>query len=85
MGEMRDLTVRAERHLLRWRTRLGHETATRHLDDLAAALAPQSWAYHDAQRGRRGYLCPRGDSRMATAWAERGPRMRLGFLAGGAP
>jgi hypothetical protein len=119
VGEVRDLTVRAERYLLRWRTRLGHQTATRHLDDLAVALAPQgwrfvkfyrreefpvpapllwihasgtkdvgivvsvlavsggAWAYHDAQRGRRGYLCPCGDSETAAAQIDRLLKHRL--------
>ncbi|MFA1549318.1 hypothetical protein [Actinomadura chokoriensis] len=45
MGEVRALAVRAERHLLRWRTRRGDETATRYLDELAAALAPQGWRF----------------------------------------
>ncbi|MFB4305543.1 hypothetical protein [Actinomadura sp. GTD37] len=42
MGAVRDL---AGRHLLRWRTRLGHQTATRYLDDLTAVLAPQGWRF----------------------------------------
>ncbi|MEU8118166.1 hypothetical protein AB0C21_05605 [Spirillospora sp. NPDC049024] len=109
MGEVRAVAALAERHLLRWRTRRGHETAARYLDELAAVLAPQgwrfvkfyrreefpvpvpllwihargtkdvgivvsvlatpggAWAYHDAQRGRHGYLCPCGDVKKAAA------------------
>ncbi|MFI0370517.1 hypothetical protein ACH35V_21845 [Actinomadura sp. 1N219] len=45
MGEVRDLAVRAERRLLRLRTRWGRETAVRYLDDLAAELAPEGWRF----------------------------------------
>ncbi|TDC62413.1 hypothetical protein E1200_25850 [Actinomadura sp. GC306] len=119
MGEVRALAVRAERHLLRWRTRRGHETAARYLDDLAAALAPRdwrfkkfyrreefpvpvpllwvhaqatkdigiivsvlatpgrTWSYHEASRGRRGYLCPCGDAELAAVQIDRLLKHRL--------
>ncbi|NVI91073.1 hypothetical protein [Actinomadura sp. BRA 177] len=119
MGEVRTLAVQAERHLLRWRTRRGHGTAMRYLDELAAALAPQgwrfvrfyrreefpvpvpllwvharatkdvgivvsvlavpgrAWAYHDAQRGRHGYLCLCGDTETAAAQIDRLLKHRL--------
>ncbi|TDE20928.1 hypothetical protein [Actinomadura sp. 6K520] len=119
MGEVRALAVRAERHLLRWRTRRGHGTAARYLDDLAAALAPRgwrfkkfyrreefpvpvpllwvharatkdigivvsvlatpgrTWAYHEAQWGRRGYLCLCGDAEAAAAQIDRLLKHRL--------
>ncbi|WP_141580289.1 hypothetical protein [Actinomadura sp. WMMA1423] len=119
MGQVRALAALAERHLLRWRTRWGHETAARHLDELAAALAPQgwrfvklyrrtefpapvpllwihasatkdvgivvsalaapgrTWAYHDAQRGRHGYLCLCNDAKAAAAQIDRLLKHRL--------
>ena len=119
MGEVRALIVRAERRLLRWRTRRGHRTAARYLDDLATALAPQgwrfkkfyrreefavpvpllwvhaqatkdvgivvsvlatpgrTWAYHEAQWGRRGYLCLCGDPEAAAVQIDRLLKHRL--------
>ncbi|MFI0405344.1 hypothetical protein [Actinomadura sp. 3N508] len=107
MGEV--LSIRAERLLLWWRTRMGRETAMDYLDALAMALRPQgwrfvgyyrseeflvplpllwvyangaedigvvvsvlatpggTWAYHEAARGRRGYLYPCGDAIVAAA------------------
>jgi hypothetical protein len=108
MGPLHSLNVRAERHLLIWRTRLGRATAIRHLDLLAVAITPKGyrhiklyqadefptrppllwvfafsphdhvrvavtvhatsggdWAYHEAGRGRHGYLSPCGDTKHA--------------------
>lgn len=45
MGEVRALSVRAERQVLRLRTRLGKRTAIRHLDALAIALQQQGWRF----------------------------------------
>ncbi len=45
MGEMRGLSDRAERYVLKWRTRLGKETTTQHLDLLVAALLPGEWRF----------------------------------------
>ncbi|GAA1812762.1 hypothetical protein GCM10009735_52800 [Actinomadura chokoriensis] len=45
MGEVRPLTVRAERHMLRVRTRLGRSTAVRYLDLLAVALKPKGYRF----------------------------------------
>lgn len=103
MGSLRPLNVRAQRHLLRLRSRTGRATAIRYLDLLAVAvtargyrcvrryqadefpvrlpllwifaLGPRhhvrvavgvhavaggAWAYHEAGRGRHGYLAPCG-------------------------
>ncbi|WP_433228765.1 hypothetical protein [Actinomadura formosensis] len=43
MGSLRPLNVRAGRHLLRWRTRLGRTTAIRNLDLLAVAVQAKSY------------------------------------------
>ncbi len=45
MGEVRSLSVRAERQLLRLRTRLGRRTAIGYLDALAVALQPRGWRF----------------------------------------
>jgi hypothetical protein len=45
VGEVRALSVRAERQVLRLRTRLGRQTAIRYLDSLAVALQPQGWRF----------------------------------------
>ncbi|GAA4223579.1 hypothetical protein GCM10022254_00980 [Actinomadura meridiana] len=50
MGEVRDLAVRAERLLLRWRTRRGEATAVRYLDELSIALEPQGWRFKKLYR-----------------------------------
>ncbi|TMR05420.1 hypothetical protein ETD83_06890 [Actinomadura soli] len=107
MGEV--LSARTERLLLRWRTRMGRETAMEYLDALVMALRPKgwrfvgyyrseeflvplpllwvyangvedlgivvsvlatpggTWAYHEAPRGRRGYLYPCDDVAAAAA------------------
>jgi hypothetical protein len=119
VGQVRALGVRAERHLLEWRTRFGRRIAVRHLDALAAALDPEewqvvkfyepeefptrvpmlwmhtsadknigtvvnalatsggTWGYHEALRGRPGYLCPCGDGRAAAEHVVRLVRHRL--------
>ncbi|MFB4305310.1 hypothetical protein [Actinomadura sp. GTD37] len=43
MGSLRPLTVRAERHLLRWRTLRGRPTAIRYLDLLAVAVQAKGY------------------------------------------
>jgi hypothetical protein len=74
VGEVRTL----ERHLLRWRTRRGHGTARRYLDDFATALAPQGWRFvMFYRRGRRGYLCLCGDAETAAAQVDRPLKHRL--------
>ncbi|MFA1554303.1 hypothetical protein [Actinomadura chokoriensis] len=45
MGQVRALSVRAERQVLRLRTRLGRRTITRHLDALAVALQVKGWRF----------------------------------------
>lgn len=45
MGEVRPLMVRAERRVLRVRTRFGRSTAVRHLDLLAVALKPKGYRF----------------------------------------
>lgn len=114
MGQVRPLTVRAERHVLRLRTHFGRSTAVRYLDLLAVALKPKGyrfvrlyrpeefpislpllwvyasgpedhvgvlvsvravrggmWAYHEARRGRFGYLSPCGDVLVAADQTDR--------------
>ncbi|TDD79723.1 hypothetical protein E1293_22455 [Actinomadura darangshiensis] len=45
MGSLRPLNVRAGRHLLGWRTRLGRSTAVRNLDLLAIAVQARSYRF----------------------------------------
>lgn len=45
MGQVRALSVRAERQVLRLRTRMGRRTATYHLDALASALQAKGWRF----------------------------------------
>lgn len=114
MGQVRPLTARAERHVLRLRTHFGRSTAVRYLDLLAVALKPKGyrfvrlyrpdefpislpllwvyavgpddhvgvvvsaravaggmWAYHEAHRGRFGYLYPCGDVKAAAGEIDR--------------
>ncbi|MFI0404856.1 hypothetical protein [Actinomadura sp. 3N508] len=43
MGSLRPLNVRAGRHLLWWRTRLGRATAIHYLDELAMTVTPMGY------------------------------------------
>ncbi|MFI0410576.1 hypothetical protein [Actinomadura sp. 3N508] len=43
MGSLRPLNVRAERYVLRWRTRLGRRTAVRYLDLLDGAVTSKGY------------------------------------------
>ncbi|WP_433476046.1 hypothetical protein ACQPZP_02795 [Spirillospora sp. CA-142024] len=64
------------RYVVLWRTWRGRRTAVRYLEVLALAVRARGWrcvravaggrwAYHEAQRGRAGYLFPCGDAKAA--------------------
>lgn len=72
MGSLRPLSAWTRRYPLRWRTRspMLWVFAFSPADHVRVAVTARTvtggdWAYHQAGRGRHGYLAPCGDTKYA--------------------